>query len=127
MWYFDGFTVTKSQHILYIDDSSVFRLSYSQMVCNIQFVLDTYSHTGFTVNMGESVLTPVQNITFLCFVFDTVEFSIAVTHEKHLDLLDLISRVLKSPGSQITIRYLGKIIAVFPASNHAQLHYRILD
>ena len=117
--------------VLYIDDSLIFGMCWETMVKNVQTTLDIYAQAGFTVNMEKSVLTPVQQITFLGFVFDTVEFSIAVSREKRMDLLDLIDRILKSPRSKITIRYLGKIIgkiiAMFPASLHAQLHYRILD
>ena len=117
--------------VLYIDDSLVFGLSFSKMVRDIDFVLDVYRKSGFTVNMDKSILIPVQKITFLGFIFDTVEYSIAVSREKQLDLLDLVTRVLKSPSAKITIRYLakiiGKIIATFPASCHSQLHYRILD
>ena len=98
---------------------------------NIELTLQIFKQSGFTVNRKKSVLKPVQQLSFLGFDINTVKYTVSVTKQKRSDLLDIIMTVLKNPQKKITIRLLakivGKIVAMFPASLHARLNYRILD
>ena len=116
---------------LYIDNSHLYSRSFTDMERSIDITLDIFHRAGFTINYKKSVLAPVQKITFLGFDIDTVEFSVAVSKRKRYDLFQLVNSICQHPRRKVSIRFLakiiGKIIATFPASDHAPLHYRALD
>ena len=117
--------------ICYIDDIFVRAASYSDAKAKINFTVATLEKAGFVINYDKSVLEPTQKLVFLGFLIDTVTFQISLTQEKRMDIWKLCDSVLKNPHKKISIHFLakliGKIIATFPASNHAQLHYCALD
>ena len=116
---------------LCIDDSLICSKSFEDMQHSIALTLEVFQKAGFLINFKKSVPTPMQKISFLGFDIDTVEFCVSVSLAKHLDLFNMVNRVCSHPGRKVTIRHIakiiGKIVTMFPASDHAQLHYRALD
>ena len=90
-----------------------------------------YIDNGFMVNFKKSCLQPTQQLVFLGFLIDTVEYSISLTDKKCQDIFDIMPRIFKHKIRKIPSKYLakliGKIIVMFSANEHMLLHYRVLD
>ena len=118
-------------HDIYIDDTILVCQDREQLISQIKTTVDVFESCGFTVNREKSQLIPVQRIEFLGFILDSVSFTIALTKKKWDDIFALVSSILSHSHSKTTIyllaKIISKIVAVFPSSDHAQLHYRNLD
>ena len=119
------------QIVIYIDDTILVCQYREQLISQIKTTVDVFESCGFTVNREKSQLIPVQRIEFLGFILDSMSFTIALTKKKWDDIFALVSSILSHSHSKTTIyllaKIIGKIVAVFPSSDHAQLHYRSLD
>ena len=117
--------------LIYIDDTFLHSHCPNVLIRNLNLTRDLFHNSGLTVNIEKSCLVPVQQMEFLGFVFNSVAYTITVTAAKQKGLLRLVSSILEKPQKPITIRLLakviGKIVAMFPASDDAKLNYRILD
>ena len=115
----------------FVDDSIVYSQTKDNLLKSIEVTQEVLTKAGFLINLEKSQLVPTQQIEFLGFYIDTVEFTVSITREKRKSIYTLVSNVLKNPSQKISIRHLvkiiGKIVATFPASEEAPLHYRILD
>ena len=117
--------------ICYIDDIFVRGSTRDGARKSIQLTVSTLEQAGFVLNYEKSVLQPTQSLVFLGFLIDTVAFSVSLTHEKRQNIFDLCTYLLRKSKSKIPLRKLarliGTIIATFPCSEHAPIHYRCLD
>ena len=91
----------------------------------------SYTDNGSMVNFKKSCLQPTQQLVFLGFLIDTVEYSISFTDTKCQDIFDIMLRIFKHKIRKIWSKYLakliGRIIVMFSASEYMLLHYRVLD
>ena len=117
--------------VIYIDDTLLVHTDKCMLVKDIHMAINMFETCGFSVKFCKSQLTPVQVIEFLGFMINTVKFEISLTKKKRHDIMQLISHVLEQKSKTVTIcllaKIIGKIVATFPASEHSQLHYRILE
>ena len=117
--------------IIYIDDTILIGSSLSELERNMTLTIDVLEQAGFLINYQKSNLQPSTCIEFLGFVIDSVKFQVSLTKKKRDCIHKLVSQILDHPDKLITIRTLGriigKIVATFPCSESAPLHYRILD
>ena len=116
--------------LIYIDDTFLRAASADQLRKNLEFTQSFLKKCGFMINLKKSCVIPSQRMEFLGFMIDTVEYTVRVTDRKRDNLWQLISKTLHSKSKIVTIRHLakiiGKIVAFFPASDHAKLHYHTL-
>ena len=119
------------QILIYIDDSCLCASCAEVLEHRIKFTLDIFNKCGFTVNLDKSVLVPTQKLEFLGFLIDTINYTISVLPSKIKCTGKLVQPIVKNPRKKIPIRHLakiiGKVVSLFPASLHAQLHYRMME
>ena len=117
--------------LIYIDDTILVADSVDKMRANVRLMLDCFHTAGFIVNSKKSCLEPQQCLTFLGFVIDTVKYTISLTDEKRHDIHGMTLKILHNKCKKFSIKFIaklvGKIVALFPSSEHAPLHYRPLD
>ena len=115
----------------FIDDSLVLNQDPILLIDHTSKVIERFEKCGFKINYKKSQLQPTQIIEFLGFIIDTVKFVIKLTHDKCHQIFDMVNLILHNKQKSMSIRHLakmiGKIVATFPASNHAPLHYRHLE
>ena len=116
---------------LFVDDSLLTAPTIACLKANLQLTIDLFEGAGFLLNYKKSQMQPTKQMEFLGFLIDTATYTISLTQDKRKGIFRCITRVLDNPSKPITIRFLatiiGKIVATFPCSHDAPLHYRILD
>ena len=60
--------------LIYIDDTLLVAESIKKLHRNIQLTLYCFKNAGFLVNFKKSLLKPTQQIVFLGFLIDSVEY-----------------------------------------------------
>ena len=117
--------------LFYIDDTFIKNASRDQLLRDIEKTLDTFQKCGFTINWKKLVLTPMQELIFLGFVINTIDYTISITQDKKSDILDLLDKILKHKQKKFSIRFLGKVIgklvSIFLACPEGPLYYRNLE
>ena len=116
----------------YIDDSYLQAQTFNSCVMNIQDTLSLLESLGFVIHREKSVLTPCHEITYLGFVFNSVNMTVRLTEEKVQKIIDLcIELKRKNKIGQCSIRELAQVIGVCVASFLAvlwgRLHYRQME
>ena len=117
------------QIIIYIDDSLIIADLEEGARRHCAFVIDTFQKCGFSINWDKSSLEPSNVVEFLGFVLDSSTMTITLTESKRTDLLRILR--LTKARTKVSLRFLakviGKMVAIFPASEEGQLHYRTLE
>ena len=115
--------------IIYVDDSLLMGLTYSECVKNVIDTVKLLISLGFTIHFVKSLFEPKQLFTFLGFDFDSVKMVIAVSEKKQQKILKFAHEILHTQG--ITIRklssFIGYIVSAIPAVPYGKLHYRVLE
>ena len=117
--------------LIYIDDTLLVANTIEYLNRSIWLTLDLFTKAGFLINLAKSLLKPSQKIVFLGFMIDAVEYTISLTDDKRQEIFNLACRILSNKRHKWSIKllakFIGKVVAAFPASEHASLHYRVLD
>ena len=117
------------QIVIYIDDSLIIANSAERAQRDCEFVIEMFQKCGFSINWDKSSLQPSRIVEFLGFVLDSSKMTITLTENKCADLLWVLR--LAKDKSKMSLRFLakviGKMVAIFPASEERQLHYRTLE
>ena len=117
--------------VIYIDDTFLRVPTVFELKRNLQITQDVFAQCGLTVNTEKSCLIPSTHMEFLGFILDSVAYTISVTPKKREVLAKLISPILAHPLQKIPVKLLakiiGKIVAMFPASNEVKLNYCTLE
>ena len=117
--------------MIYIDDTLLVTDTKANLNHSIRLTLDAFTKAGFLINHAKSLLKPSQRIVFLGFLIDSVEYTISLTDDKRQEIFNLACRLLSNKRHKWSIKllakFIGKVVAAFPASEHALLHYRVLD
>ena len=83
---------------------------------NATDTVDLLRSLGFTIHPGKSVFVPMQKITFLNFIIDSVKMTVTLTEERKEKIYDNCSSLLQS-NKNITVRELaqttGTLVAAF--------------
>ena len=117
--------------LIYIDDTFLRAPSFEEMSANLRITHELFQKCGLSINEEKSNVTSSQCMEFLGFLLNTVEFSISVTTQKRNNLHQLIAPIVQFQNRKVKIRTLarivGKMVAMFPASDEAKMHYRTLE
>ena len=115
--------------VVYLDDSFLAGITYSDCQENIEATRVLLQSLGFIVHTDKSVLKPTQKLTFLGFIFNSRDMTISLTKERVSVILQLCQNLIDS--FRVTIRELarviGTLVSAFPAVKFGQLHYRHLE
>ena len=112
----------------WLDDFILSAASAELISSQASFVLKSFEELGFVPNKAKSQLVPVQKITHVGLVWDSVAFTVSVPADK---LNDIQLRCAKALSSRVSIRFLSSILGTleffrwgFP---YAALHFRSLQ
>ena len=112
----------------WLDDLLLAASSASLAASQTTIALGTLEELGFIPNYKKSVLSPVQRISHLGLIWDSIEFTISVPLEK---IQDIQSKCRKALSSRVSVRLLSSILGSieyvrwgFP---YAAVHYRLLQ
>ena len=114
--------------VVYVDDSLLHGLSFSLCMDNVQITLECLQELGFIIHPDKSVLVPTQEITFLGFIFNTVNMTLTLTAEKKQKIVDLSYKLLNGVHTIRTVAsFIGNLTASFDAVPGGRLHYRHIE
>ena len=110
----------------YLDDFLLASPDPSLLNSQTLFTIDLLRSLGYEINLNKSSLTPSHSLIHLGFLWDSVNFSLAVPEEKVLKIQRFASFLLSS--SPISVRdissFLGLLTSISPAFPHTPLHLR---
>ena len=115
--------------VVYLDDAYLQGSNYSQCKLNVLVTVRVLRALGFTIHARKSVLEPVQEITTLGFVVNSLRMTICLTEEKRTKLI-VLCRTL-STTDRPTIRQVAKVVGNLVATSEAvplaPLYFRRLE
>ena len=110
--------------LIYIDDTFLRAPTAAELSLNLEKTLDLFDKCGLLVNKQKSCIIATQKMEFLGFMFDSVQYTIAVTTDKQHMLINLISRIVCNPNSKMTETF-GKNYrencSNFPSMSHCKV------
>ena len=89
--------------LIYIDDTFLRAPTSAELSMNLATTLDLFDKCGLLVNKQKSCIVPTQRMEFFGFLFDSVEYTISVTDNKHQALFNLITKIVKKLKSTMTV------------------------
>jgi len=125
LWRYTGIKI-----IMFLDDGFGTSSCFQQASAESDFVRNSLFHAGFVVNEEKSIWVPVQSIEWIGFVWNSLDYRLAVTERRVKDLLESL-RSIKSSLPLVSARSLaqctGKLISMMPVvGNVARLMTRFL-
>ena len=113
----------------YLDDSLQIAGSFQECVNTVVSTHNLFVDLGFLPNFKKSHYIPSQRIVILGFIIDSVDMTVALTHDKINKLSNMFTNVLLNPCMSIRelARIIGKMIACFPTLPRGRLYYRPLE
>ena len=121
----------KLGHIVtgYIDDTLIIAQSKQQAYSAVSDTVRVLRDLGFVVHPQKSVLEPVQEITYLGCVLNSILMTSQLTVDRQHEIRDLGHKLLGRQDLPIyeVATFVGKIVAAFPGAQYGKLHYRALE
>ena len=112
----------------WLDDLLLMASSASLASSHTTIVLGTLEELGFIPNYEKSILNPVQRISHLGLIWDSIEYTISVPLEK---IVSIQKKCRKALSSRVSVRFLSSILGSieyvrwgFP---FAAIYYRLLQ
>ena len=105
------------QSVVYLDDTYLQGLTYSRCKVNVLLTIRVLQALGFTIHPSKSVVDPVQEITTLGFVINSLRMTISLTREKRTKIKRLCGDL--STIHNPTIRYVAMVIGNLVAASEA--------
>ena len=113
----------------YIDDQYLQGDTKDECLSNVSNTVALLTKLGFLIHPDKSVLVPVQMITFLGFILDSIQMLARPTLEKAQKLKTTCEKLLTKP--EVTVQELdeaiGTIVSNFPEVEFGPLFYRGLE
>ena len=113
----------------YIDDQYLQGDTKDECLSNVSDTVALLTKLGFLIHPDKSVLVPVQMITFLGFILDSIQMLVRPTLEKAQKLKTTCEKLLTKP--EVTVQELaeaiGIIVSNFPGVEFGPLFYRGLE
>ena len=110
----------------YIDDQYLQGDTKDECLSNVSDTVALLTKLGFLIHADKSVLVPVQMITFLGFILDSIQMLVRPTLEKAQKLKTTCEKLLTKP--EVTVQELaeaiGIIVSNFPGVEFGPLFYR---
>ena len=115
--------------VVYLDDFLIMCQDKEEARRQTWLVSDLLEALGFLVNYRKSVTTPVQELTFLGFVINSLERKIRLPEEKVSGIRKEAKRLLAqhNVSARELAKFIGKLSAAILAVYPAPLHYRSLQ
>ena len=113
----------------YIDDSYLQGESVEDCQANINDTCDLFSTLGFILHPDKLVLQPVQVLTFLGFVLDSVNMTVSLTQEKIQRIRERCKKMMElvELSIQELASFIGLLVSSFPGILYGPLYYRQLE
>ena len=113
----------------YIDDSLILGRSFDECVEATTRLSNMFTSLGFTLNLKKSSLIPVQNITFLGYVIDSVSMTVSPTEKKVNKAKDIIKKLLSRKNFKIRFvaSAVGFIVDLCKGVEYGLNHFRSLE
>jgi len=113
----------------YIDDSYLQGESIEDCQANIDDTCTSFSKLGFILHPLKSVLKPVQLLTFLGFVLDSVNMTVTLTQDKIQRIRESCNKMMKliELPIQELASFIGLLVSGFPGVLYGPLFYRHLE
>jgi hypothetical protein len=115
--------------LIYIDDTFLQGNSFDACLENVFKTVSLLDNLGFTIHPEKYVLVPRQSISFLGFLMDSRNMTVALTPEKANGIIQDCEHLLRK--HEISIRdfskVIGKFVAAEPAIPYAPLHIKVLE
>jgi len=120
---------TGHDNVGYIDDQYLQGDTKDECLSNVSDTVALLTKLGFLIHPDKSVLVPVQMITFLGFILDSIQMLVRPTLEKAQKLKTTCEKLLTKP--EVTVEELaeaiGIIVSNFPGVEFGPLFYRGLE
>ena len=115
--------------VAYIDDSYLQGDTYEECLQNTIDTIQLFDKLGFIIHPQKSVFKPVQSITCLGSVLDSVAMRVYLTSDRAASINNACSSLLKNlkPSIRDLAKVIGLITASFPGVMLGPLHCRALD
>ena len=113
----------------YIDDSYLQGENIEDCQANIHDTCDLFSKLGFILHPVKSVLKPVQVLTFLGFVLDSINMTVSLTQEKIQRIRERCQKMMELVELPIQelASFIGLLVSSFPGVLYGPLFYRQLE
>ena len=124
-------TLRRAGHVNvgYIDDQYLQGDTKTECRSNIGDTVSLLTKLGFLIHPDKSVLVPVQRITFLGFILDSILMLVMPTPDKVQKLKSACGKLLSKPV--VTVQELAEVIGIivsnFPGVEFGPLFYRSLE
>ena len=117
------------ENVGYIDDTYLKGSTFHACETNVSSTVKLFTDLGFTLNMAKSVLIPSQSITFLGFVLNSAQMTVALTPSKAMKVKSKAVELLhnQSPTIRTVSEMIGLMVASFPGVMYGPLYYRQLE
>ena len=121
----------RNQNLLssvYIDDFFLLGPSFMKCKHNVQITYNTLRALGFEIS-EKSVLEPKQQMLHLGFILNSINMTVSLGEEKQKHIISLAVGLLEKTCISVRLlsRFIGTIVASFPAVDYGQLFYRHLE
>ena len=113
----------------YIDDSYLQGENREDCQANISDTCDLFSKLGFILHPVKSVLKPVQVLTFLGFVLNSVDMTVSLTPEQIQRIKEECEKMMILTELPIweLASFIGLLVSSFPGVLYGPLFYRHLE
>lgn len=113
----------------YINDQYLQGDTKDECLSHVSDTVSLLTKLGFLIHPDKSVLVPVQMITFLGFILDSIQMLVRPTLEKAQKLKTTCAKLLTKP--EVTVQELAEAIGIivynFPGVEFGPLFYRGLE
>ncbi|XP_072400418.1 uncharacterized protein [Diabrotica undecimpunctata] len=112
----------------YLDDCLLLGSTKLECINNLKITIELFLELGFIINYKKSTLIPTQQITFLGFIFNSVDMSLSLTQVKITNTITIIRSILKFQACKIRrfARIIGSLISICPAVKYGYLYTKVL-
>ena len=117
------------ENVGYIVDTYLKGSTFHDCETNVSTTVKLFTDLGLTLNMAKSVLIPSQFITFLGFVLNSAQMTVALTPSKAMKVKSKAVELLhnQSPTIRTVSEMIGLMVASFPGAMYGPLYYRQLE
>ncbi|KAJ8917897.1 hypothetical protein NQ315_002589 [Exocentrus adspersus] len=113
----------------YLDDFLLLADSKNSCLDNVRVTVDLISKVGLIINFEKSRVTPIQNIKFLGFVWDSIKMTISLPDDKVLRASQYVLKVRNSDTLTIRLfaKLIGFLISICPAFTCGWVYTKSLE
>ena len=114
---------------IYKDDLIIFVETYEECLTGSNKTIKIFLRLGFLVHPDKSIFLLTQKITYLGFIYDSVNMSLSVTDDKKDKIQKSCNSYLEKESLKIreVTSLIGTLTATFPGNKLGPLYYRALD